>query len=174
VATNILEHATRLYPGVAIQKMLGSTFASLFMYAGAAQQVRIKELDDYRIVDAKYDGASSYATADLQAGGVLMVLGEKKGRYDRLVFRFDQGCVNYDVRKVRNVTMGDLNFVVLDTGVCVCLTEDEKLELFSARMGSTSIKTVEDPVLGGDMKLTKHGGQVLFMRGEKLYSMKLK
>ena len=163
VAANVLEHATQLFPGVAVQDMLGSVFVSVFAGPSLAHQVRIKELDEYRIMDAKYDG------------GVLMVLGEKKGQYDRLVFRFDDlSRMTYDVRKVEDVQPGGLNFVVLDTGVCVCLTEEEKLELFSARKGSKAIKTVEDPVLGGDMQLSKKGGTVLFARGEEVYSMRLK
>jgi len=162
VAANVLEHATQLFPGAVIQDMLGSAFVSLFIRAGAAQQVRMEELDEHRVLDAKFDG------------GVLMVLGEKKGRYDRFVFRFDPTHTSYDTRKVEDVQPEGLNFVVLDTGVCVCLTEEEKLELFSARKGSQAIKTVEDPVLGGDMKLSKKGGTVLFARGEKVYSMRLK
>ena len=75
---NVLPNASHLYPGVLLQDMLGSTFASLLIRSGASQQVRIKELDEYRVLDAKYDS------------GVLMAVGEKKGQFDRLVFRFDE------------------------------------------------------------------------------------
>lgn len=156
-----LEHATRLYPGVVVQNLLGSTYVSLLIASGSAQQVRLKELDEYRILDARYEG------------NVLMVVGEKKGQYDRLVFRFD-GAGTYDVREVKDIQPTGLNFTVLDHGICVCLNEDEKLELFSARSGSTTLKTVEDPALSGDMRLGKMGGQVVFSRGTKLYKMKMR
>ena len=96
----------------------------------------------------------------------------KRGKYSRFVVRVDEGG-SHDVRKVEDITPTGLNFVVLDTGVCVCLTEDEKLELFSVRLGTTQTKVVEDPILGGDMRLSKRGGEVLFSRGTKVYSMKL-
>jgi hypothetical protein len=155
-----LPHATRLYSGVVVQKLLGTTYVSLLFDAGAAQQVAVKELDAYRIVDAKYDR------------GVLMVIGEHKGRYDRLIFRFDSG--NYDVRVVPGIAPAGLNFVTLDSGVCICLNEDEKLEMFRATRGTTAIKYVEDATLSGDMRLAKMGGTLLFHRNGRVYKMRMK
>ena len=160
-AVQTLEHATKLFPGVVLQNFLGAIHASLLLSSGTAMQIRVKELDGYRILDAKF------------AGGVLMVVGEKKGVYDRFVFR-SGGMGNYDTRVVKDIQPTGLNFVVLDTGVCVCMNEDEKLELFAARMGSTALKTVDDPMLSGDMKLGKMGGQVVFARGDKLYKLRMK
>lgn len=156
-----LPHATRLYPGVAIQKLLGATYASLFIQSGAAQQVALPPLDPYRIVDAKF------------SRGVLMVIGERKGQYDRFVFRFDSDGA-YDVRKVAGVSPVGLNFVTLDSGVCVCLNEEEKLEVFSAKVGSAAIKYVEDAALSGDMRLWQQPGALLFSKGSKVYRMKMK
>ncbi len=161
VVANCLEHATHLYDGVAVQNILGATFVSIFSRAGVAYQVRIKELDGHKIVDTKYDG------------GVLMVVASEKGRYDRHVFRLDADCSVYDVRTVTDVTPTGLNFVTLDTGICVCLTEEERLEVFSNKRGSTQMRIVEDAVLGGDMVLCKHQGKVAFARGNKLYRMSL-
>lgn len=156
-----LPYASRLYPGVVVQEMLGASYVSLLVRSGAAQQVRIKELDDYRVMDAKFDS------------GVLMVVGEQKGQYDRLVFRFDNAGT-YDVRVVDNVAITGLNFVTLDSGVCVCLNEEEKLEMFSAKQGSKSIKYVEDKGLSGDMLLSQNVGKVLFSQGHKVYTMRMR
>lgn len=157
---NILPHATRIYPGIVAQNLLGSIFVSLLVGPGQAQQIRIKELDGCKIIDAKYDS------------GVLMVVRAQKGSYDRIIFRFDGD--RYDTRVVPNITPNGLNFIVLDSGVCVSLTEDDKLEIFSARMGSGSVKIIDDPILGADMVLAKQGGSVLFARGNKVYKMKMK
>lgn len=157
----VVPHATRLYSGVVIQNLLGATFVSLLFRLGASLQVAVKELNSYRIVDAKYER------------GVMMVVGERKGRYDRFVFRFDDDG-QYDVRVVKGVTPSGLNFVTLDSGVCVCLNEEEKLEVFSAKRGATSIKYVEDATLSGDMRLYSFGGTVLFSKGNRVYSMKMK
>ena len=168
-AGTCLEHATRLYHGVAVQNLLGATTVSLFPESGKTHQLHLKELDEYRVMDARYDNATGSGKT-----GVLMVMGVKKGQYDRLVFRFDERFKEYDVRIVEDVTPTGLNFVVLDTGVCICMTEEEKLELVSCRMGSTGMKVVDDPVLGGDMRLHKEGGRVAFPRGNQVMTMGLK
>jgi len=162
VAANVLEHACRLYEGVAIQSLLGEPHVSIFPRQGACYQLIVPELKGHKVVQARHDG------------GVLMVLAAEGGTYHRLVFRFDKDYASYDVRKVEDVISTDLNFVTLDSGTCVCLNEDEELELFSSRKGSKSVKTISDPVLGGDMRLAKDGGTVLFHRGNKLYKMRMK
>lgn len=156
-----LPHASRLYPGVVVQRLLGTTYVSLLVASGSAQQVAIKELEAYRVVDAKYDS------------GVLMVVGEQKGRFDRLVFRFDTDG-KYDVRVVSGVPLYGLNFVTLDTGICVCLNEDEKLEVFSSTVGRSKIKFVEDSEVVGDIRLWKQAGAVLFSKGNRVYRMKMR
>jgi hypothetical protein len=161
-AVQVLEHATHLYSGVVIQKLLGSAYVSLLPESGKAYQIQVKELDHYRIVDAKFDG------------GVLMVVGQLNGKYNRLVFRFDLADQTYDVREILDIQPTGLNFVTLDSGICVSITEEEKLEAFSNHKGSATIKTVEDPVIGGDMKLGKHAGGVIVAKGNKIYRMKMK
>lgn len=162
VAANVLEHACRLYEGVAIQSLLGEPHASIFPRQGACFQLAVPELKGHKVVQAKHDD------------GVLMVLAAEAGTYHRFVFRFDDRYTEYDVRKVEDVAATDLNFVVLDSGVCVCLNEEEELELFSVKRGSKSVKTISDPVLGGDMRLKKDGGTVVFHRGNKIYKMRMK
>jgi hypothetical protein len=161
VSVNVLEHATKLFDGVVVQNLLGSTFVSVFPTAGASLQFRVPELDKVRVVDAKYDG------------GVLMVLTSRKGTYDRYIFRVNDES-KYDVRVVKDVSPTGLNFVTLDSGVCVSMTEDAKLELFSARKDSTGVRTVEDKALHCGMRLYKRGGKVMFASGSKLYSLALR
>jgi len=166
LAATVLPNASLLFPGGVSQDMLGSQFISLFPRSGETYQVRIKELDDYRVLDAKFDVGNK--------GGVLMVLGMKGGNYDRIVFRFADKYTTYDVRTVSDVGQVGLNFVVTDAGVCVCLNEDDKIELSSVRKGSTAVKTVTDNVLGGDMRLFKRGAEVLVARGDRVYTMRMK
>lgn len=168
LAATVLPNASLLFQGGVAQNMLGSMFISLFPQAGQTYQVRIPDLDQYRIIDAKYDAGTK--------GGVLMVIARtKKGTFDRLVFRFDSAFQTYDMRKVEDIgTSAGLNFVVTDAGVCICLDEDDKLELTSANKGSTQMKTIEDKVLGGDLRLFKRGSQVLMARGDKVFTMRMK
>jgi hypothetical protein len=154
--------ASHLYEGCAIQNMLGSVFVSLFPRSHAGYQVRVKELDSCKLVDAKFEGK------------VLMVLAAKGGKYDRLVFRFDDDFEQYDLRVVPDVAPTGLNFITLATGICVSLTEDESLEAFPARKGASGTRVVEDPALGNDMQLIKVSGTAGFCRGDRVYKLSLK
>jgi hypothetical protein len=162
VAANVLEHATHLYPGTAIQSLLGACYVSVFPVAGTHHQIRIPELDGVRIQDAKYDNK------------VLMVVGFKKGVYNRWIFRFDDEFQAYDNRMIPDIKPESLNFVTLDTGLCVSMTEDETLELFPNTKGVNKSRVVTDPALSGEMRLYKKGGKVVFAKENKLYSLSLK
>lgn len=162
VAANVLEHATRLYPGTAIQSLLGACYVSLFPVVGTHHQIRISELDGVRIQDAKYDNK------------VLMVVGFTKGVYNRWIFRFDDGFQTYDTRVITDIKPEGLNFVTLDSGICVSITEDETLELFPNTKGVNKSRVVTDPGLSGEMRLSKKAGKVVFSRGNKLYSLSLR
>lgn len=165
VAT-VLPKATQLFSGVAIQNLLGSTYVSVFPRSGITYQHHIVELDRYRIIDAAFDS------------GVLMVMGrpreKNRHRFDRLIIRFDAEYQQFDVRVVKDVAQAGLNFVVLDTGVCVSVTEEDRLEVFRARKGAMGVKEVDDDLIGGDIALAKRSGQLLFSRGTGVYSMSLK
>lgn len=114
------------------------------------------------MVEAKFDD------------GVMMVVGVDQGRYDRLVFRFDEGFASYDLRVVSDINPTGLNFVTLPTGICVCIDEEERLEVFSKRKNSSGLKQVDDPAVGADLRLLKRGGQVVFPRGTKLHSISMR
>lgn len=159
---NVLEMSSKLYEGCVLQNMMGSYYASLFPRSKAGYQVRLKELDSYRIQDAKFDG------------GVLMVIGSKNGKYDRMVFRFDEDYQTYDLRTIEDITVSGLNFITLSSGVCVVLTEEEKIEAFSVKKGSAGVKVVDDPAIGNDMRLLKVNGKAGFERAGKIYQMSLK
>jgi len=162
LAAAVLENATQLFPGVLIQNMLGSIQVSMFPKSGTTVQIEMQELSGYRVMDARYDR------------GVLMVIGERKGRYDRLVFRFDSLHQSYDRRRVKDITPAGLNFITLDSGVVVCLNEEDKLEVFRREKDQPKINYVEDPTLGGDMALVRLNGQLAFSQGNGLYRMQLK
>jgi hypothetical protein len=162
VVASVMENSSHLWQGVVTQNMLGSTYISVFPRSKASYQVRIPELDGYKITDAKFDR------------GVLMVIGAKQGKYDRFVFRFDQDYLKYDIRVTNDITIPTINFVVLDSGVCVSMVEDEKLELFSSKIGSAQMKVVEDKALSDDMKLTRIAGKLGYVRGLGVCTLTMK
>jgi hypothetical protein len=150
-----------MFSGVAFQNLLGAVWMSIFPEAGSHVQIRFKELDDRKIVDAKFEQ------------GVLMVISVKQGKYDKFICRIHEDTT-YDMRVILDINPTDLNFVVLDSGVCIHINEDDVVELFSSKKNSQSLTTIQDKEISGAMKLYHYGNKVLFVRGNKLYSMTMK
>lgn len=157
-----LPDATRVFPGTIAQNLLGRWVFSIFPVTGRCYQLNLSELDEYRVIDAKYDN------------GVLMIVGEKGGQYDRFVLRLDDTYTKYDVRKVENVTYTGLNFTVAEHGVCICIDEQERVEAFHSKKDSATVKLLDDPAIDSDMRLSHDGAKVLFAKGDTLYSITMK
>ena len=160
-AGNVTANSTTLYDGVAVQNLLGAVYVLLFPAAGTCHSVRLPELERHVVVDAQ------------ASGNVLVVAASKAGRYDRFVFRFGEGYRTYDCRVVSDVPYQGVNCIALDGGVCLCLAEEDGLELFSCRPGATEVKLLRDPALGGDIRLFSRGG-ALFTRGDTLYRFRMR
>lgn len=171
VVANVMPHATKLYQGVAVQDMFGVRMVSIFPEQGFHRPVKINELAGIKITEAKYEGH----VGDKNEGHVLMVIGldEKSGEYNRYIFRFATDWESYDVRIVENITPIGINFTVLSNGICVCLTENENIELFSSRKDSVGLKSIDDPAIKADMRLCHSGTQVQFAHGHKMYSISM-
>lgn len=162
VAT-VLPQATQMFHGVVFQDMFGTRLASVFPEAGHHQQFKIEELAGLQITEAKYER------------GVLMVLtADKEGQANRFIFRLAKDFQSYDMRKVENITPIGLNFTVLPNGICICITEEEKVEIFPSRKDSPDLKSIADPAIKGNMRLCHAGSQVRVAHGDKLYSIAVK
>ena len=157
---NVMMKATLMFDGVAIQNLLGANYASIPIESGC-HQVRLTELDGAQIVNAKL------------AGRVLMVVVATAGRYDKYVFRFAKDFATYDLRRLIDVATTDVEFTVLDTGVVLHLTDDDRLEIFSSAKDSASLNLLDDPLLKEELKLFHKGTQALLAKGRKLYKFKL-
>jgi serine/threonine protein kinase len=163
VVAQVLEHSSLIFDGCVIQSLLGATYVSIFPKSGEHYQFHTAELDKLKIVDAKFDR------------NVLMVLCNDKGKYNKYIFRFDILMTgDYDLRILKDVQYQELNFTVLDTTACVHILGDGELEIFSSKKDSKTVKEVVDPVISGDIKIFRDGAGLLFSRGSKIYSMKMK
>jgi hypothetical protein len=63
-----------------------------------------------------------------------------------------------------------INFTVLSTGVVICITEEEKVEIFSNQHNAAGMKLITDPAIKSNMRLCHSGTHVRFAHGEKIYS----
>ena len=159
VVGSVLGQATQLFEGLAIQSLLGAAYVGLLPSSGNYYEVRVPELDEYRVIDAKFER------------GVLVIIGVKQGIYDRMVLRFDENYRLYDLRRVKDVPLVGVNFTVLDSGVVALLNENEEMELFSKARGNAGVKVVPDRGIGGDCRLFSRGAQTLFSRDASLYKI---
>jgi hypothetical protein len=159
---NVLENATNFFYGGAIQNVMGSYFVSLFPKRKMHYQIKCDEINEYKIIDAKYDNH------------VLIIIGSKKGKYDKFILKFNDNFSSYSVRKVDNVTYSGINFVTLDNGIVIHINEQEELEIFSNKKESNSVKTISSSTISGDMKLFKEGSQTLFSKNNILQKINLK
>ena len=154
---------SKIFDGVIFQNMLGRFVASIFPESGRHYQIAIPELDDYRVIDAKYQN------------NVLVVIAVTRGgEYDRFTIRFSSDRTKYDLRKNENITYMGINFAVADHGVCVLMNEEEKIEAFANVRNVSQVKVMDDPAVGADMKFFHDGSAILFAQGKKLYSIRMK
>ncbi len=160
-AANVTSKSTRMFEGLAIQSLLGANYASIPAEPGICHQVRLLELDGYQTLEAKLDRS------------VLMVVGTKEGRYDKLIFRFAADFSSYDLRVVPECSSTNINFTVLDSGVVLHITDEDDLEIFSLK-DAANIRVVQDPALQGDVRLFHVGAQALIARGSTLYKIKMR
>jgi len=153
----VMEKATQLFSGVAIQSVLESYVTSVFPEAGKCLQHTLTELEGYRVINARYDG------------GVLIIIGVKKGKYDRFVYGSDMS----KPRIAKDIQSYDVNFRTLDNGICISIIDTEDVEVFSAK-NVHKVKVVQDNVIHGDMKIFNDGNTVMFADGKKMFSMRMK
>lgn len=159
VTSNIFEPATKLYPGVALQDILGKCWAAIPYQPGKCFNGPLPELDSKRIIDAKFDHH------------VLIVIAENKGKYNRYVFCFNEDVSKYTCRVAEGIQSTVINFTCLNSGICIHLSDDDTVEVFK---DNSKIKEVKNPPITMDMRLMNDSTGVVFINKNGLYSLKLK
>jgi len=156
---NVFEPATKLFPGVAVQDILGKCWMAIPYSPGKLSNLNIPELDGQRIIDAKFEN------------NVCIVVSEKDGQYNRTVLCFDAQVTHYTCRIDEDVDFTGVNFTTLKNGVCIHIPADDRVEVFK---DNSTVKVVNDPPFSTDMKLVNDSTGVMFINRNKLYSVSLK
>ena len=157
IAANILDLATKVFDGVAFQDLLGKCYICLPYEKGKCLVAPVKELDGYRILEAKSER------------NVCVVIAEKKGIYYRFVMVFNEGFSQYAITKTDNVNYGPVNFTVLPNGTCV-MAVDTDVHVFRG----DQVKVINSPPFDTNTKLYNSSGGVFFIENNKVYSIKMK
>ena len=156
---NLSVISSTMYDGCVIQDLLGKMYLTLPYKLGSCFSKHIPQLDGYRIVGAKAEK------------NIVVVLGEKKGQFDRFIIIYNKAFTTCDVRKVENVTYNTINFTVMDNGLCVLLSADDELELFAT---ASQAETLADPPFDATMKLFSTSDGIFFINGNSFHQVKRK
>ena len=161
---NVMPNSTQMFDGFLYNTLLEKPYLLLPKVNGGDVSFfpkQIPELEKYKIIDGKFEG------------NTLIIIGYKNNGYDRLVFSFDEPRNKYVVKKDEDIYGRAVNFTVLGNGIVVNIPDDGVLEIFKDG-NISSMKIIKDPIVGSDMKLCNNGLDVLFYRGNELYSLKMK
>lgn len=157
---DIMERSSMAFSGMIYENVLGKAYLVIPHKDNEVYTIPVKELDGYRIIDAQYERQ------------VAIVIGYKSGVYDKFIFRFDDRF-QYDCKVVNDISGNEINFVVLDNGMVVMISEDGILEMFTNRPASSQWRVIKDPDIHSDMHLCRDGQKVLFFKDNSLYNLKL-
>lgn len=156
----VLTNATKWFDGVGVQDTLGAMYVIAPFGTNSCAQVRVRELDGLRPINAC-------------AGNrfVTIVAIDKNGDYQKLELAFDRQYQSYKVWQ--NVTdSSDLNIAILPKGVCATILDDGKLDIFVPSNGT--LNSVKDKYISTDMALTNWDDKVVYNKDGDIWQVRLK
>lgn len=155
---SLISRSARAYDGVVIQGMLGRTSA-IFPYEPGKSLNRIMpELDGYRVVDAQAHWP------------VLVVVAEKAGKFDRLVFGWESSSKTPRLRIDQDIAYSGINMTVTHRGICVMLHSDNQLSMCKAT-DPTAMQVLDDPPIDSSMKLFTTPIGTFFINGNSIFRL---
>jgi len=159
-ATQVMANSSRIFPGVVIQDIGGAIHAAVFPKPGITHQYELDQLKHYKIINAKYER------------DILVVVGFKNKKYDRFIFRLEEGQISI-TRKNKDVNYNGINFAVLDSGAFILINENEDMEV--CHVDSISkIKIMKDEYINGGMRLISMGDKLYFADKKEVYKLTMK
>jgi hypothetical protein len=156
IAANVLDLSTKVFDGVVFQDLLGKCYITLPFEKGKCATMPVKELNGYRILEARSER------------NICGVLAEKKGVYYRFVMIFDSKFSSYTITKTDNVSYSPINLTVMSNDLCI-MAVDGEVHLFKDHQ----VKVISNPPFDTDNKLLNASGRVLFIDKNKLVSVKI-
>ncbi|MCK9429158.1 MAG: hypothetical protein M0R17_04080 [Candidatus Omnitrophica bacterium] len=146
--------------GFIIQDFVGKMQLIIPYELGACANIRVKELDGYKIIEGKYE--------KFQA----ILICNKSGKYYRFIITFKKDMSTYSIRKDDDIDLSEVNFSVLPNGVTINVYSDEKVELFQNI--SSQVKEITKPPFNSSNKLFNHNGKLIFISGNEIKKSSMK
>lgn len=161
---NCTDYSTQVFGGVIFQTLLKSSYVYYFPEKGKTEYVKIEELNNYKIVNARY------------INKLLFVIGRnlanQSGEYDKFIIKIDKG--KYNLRKIENIDYIDINCAVTSKGICAHILEDGVLEIFNNQIDNFSINIVKDNIITTDITLTSSNEKIGYIKQNKFNFMSIK
>ena len=125
-------------------------------------EVKINELKDYKLVNGK------------RRKNIIILTGYRNGVHDKIVIKFNKDYSNYVIRIFEDVDYLESNFDVLDSGICVHMIEDHKIELFYSDFKDNSVKLIEDFKIDTNMIIMERENLAAVAIGKKIYKISMR
>jgi hypothetical protein len=155
----ILGQATNWYNGVGVSNVLGAVHLVLPFGEEAVAMVRAPELDDLRVIKA---------TAGSRFVEVVTI--NKQGDYEAIAFTFTKDYQSYTVTR-RPVDSPEQNLTALPKGVTAEIRTDGLLTIGVPQ--NNVVKEVSDKDISTDMRLSRIGDQVVYLKDSELWSLSM-
>ena len=156
----IMPNATEWFEGLGVQNSLGAKYLILPCDADKVNFVRVRELDNVTVVNAK---------AGPRFASVVAL--DDTGNYKKIEFTFDEKYQKYTIW-TGDTDTADLNLAILPNGVCATIVEDTKLTIFVP--ASKADRKVKDKTISTDMRLATWQDKVIYIKGGDIWWVHLK
>lgn len=161
--TIISKNSSKMMNGFIYQNLFQKSFMTIPYKSGNVISTKIPELDDYKIIDGKYENK------------VAMIIGlnNKTKKYDKITIIFNQNHGEYRYSIKEDVDYY-INFTVLSNGICIEIEEDGVICVFTNNINKTIIKEIKDKVVSTKWKLTHIGNDAMFYENNSLFKLRMK
>ena len=116
------------------------------------------ELEGGKLVDMHCDGR------------ILVVITLQDSKYSRYVFVFNDSFKQYTVRKDEDIPLEDINFTVLQNGVCI-MSNEEDVDVFKE---NDKVRKISDSPFDSSMRLFSFSSGVYFVEKNKIYKVSMR
>ncbi len=154
---DLMINSTQFYDGVAVQDTFGSKFVVIPHDDDKLSFVRVAQLDDLKVVNAKALGR--YA---------IFIGVNKAGESKKVELVFDQNFATYSVQTLDTDTL-DLVLAILPRGVCASVEDDGELTVFVPSNGK--VNKFKDSTISTAEPLSNWDDRVLINRANAIWHM---
>jgi len=156
---NVSSLTTTIYEGFALQDLLTKLHIIVPFRKGGCFSKYLPQMDGYRVVDAKSDK------------NVIVIIGEKGGKFDRFIVVFNKDYSSFDVRKIDDISYDGISLCVTANGLCVLLASPTELELF---VDNKHVEVLADPPFDATMRLYTTSDGIYFINNNSTHKISKK